>query len=112
MADFPMLLNRHRVHAGMSQNRLAKAAGIDPAYVNRLERAAPDSTSLASRKVVLALATALELTDRQTDRFLFASGHAPQRDYQQLWEAVEPAIETIRRVIDGDAENVLAWRAG
>ena len=44
-----------RVRMGLTQNQLARRAGVDPAYVNRLERASATSTSLPSRKVVLAL---------------------------------------------------------
>ena len=57
---FGALLRSLRVRSGLSQNQLARRAGVDPAYVNRLERASPTSSSLPSRKVVLALADTLD----------------------------------------------------
>ena len=75
---FGRLLRDFRVRSGLSQNQLARRAEIDPAYVNRLERAPEDSTNLPRRKVVLALAAAMELGPADTDRLLVASGLCPQ----------------------------------
>jgi len=63
---------------GFSQNHLARMAGVDPAYVNRLERASADSTSLPSRKVVLALAESLEAAPVDVERLLVAAGLCPE----------------------------------
>ena len=81
MADthpFGALLRSLRVRMGFSQNQLARMAGVDPAYVNRLERASADSTSLPSRKVVLALADALEAGPVDVERLLVAAGLCPE----------------------------------
>ena len=75
---FGALLRSLRVRMGFSQNQLARMAGVDPAYVNRLERAAADSTSLPSRKVVLALADALEAGPVDVERLLVAAGLCPE----------------------------------
>lgn len=83
-------VRRLRVGAGLSQNRLARLAGIDPAYVNRLE-ARPDVVR-PSRTVVLAVAEALELDALATDRLLYVAGHAPVID----WQAV--ALDQARRL--------------
>jgi len=59
---------------GWSQNRLGKAVGVNPSYLNRLcsgEREAP------SREVAAALGRALCLTSGELDRLMFSAGHVP-----------------------------------
>jgi transcriptional regulator with XRE-family HTH domain len=63
---------------GLSQNQLARMAGVDPAYVNRLERALAGSSSVPSRKVVLALAESLEAGPVDVERLLVAAGLCPE----------------------------------
>ena len=75
---FGALLRSLRVRIGLSQNQLARQAGVDPAYVNRLERASPSSSSLPSRKVVLALAETLEAGPVDVERLLVAAGLCPE----------------------------------
>ena len=75
---FGTLLRSLRVRMGLSQNHLARMAGVDPAYVNRLERAPASSTSLPSRKVVLALADSLEAGPVDVERLLVAAGLCPE----------------------------------
>src|SRR5918996_5514348 len=75
---FGALLRSLRVRMGFSQNHLARMAGVDPAYVNRLERAPADSTSLPSRKVVMALAESLEAGPVDVERLLVAAGVCPE----------------------------------
>jgi transcriptional regulator with XRE-family HTH domain len=75
---FGALLRALRVRAGLSQNQLARRSGVDPAYVNRLERAAPNSTSLPSRKVVMSLADTLEAGPVDVERLLVAAGLCPE----------------------------------
>lgn len=75
---FGALLRSLRVRIGFSQNHLARMAGVDPAYVNRLERAPAESTSLPSRKVVMALAESLEAGPVDVERLLVAAGLCPE----------------------------------
>jgi transcriptional regulator with XRE-family HTH domain len=75
---FGSLLRSLRVRIGLSQNQLARRAGVDPAYVNRLERAAATSSSLPSRKVVLALADSLQAGPVDVERLLVAAGLCPE----------------------------------
>ena len=75
---FGALLRSLRVRMGFSQNHLARMAGVDPAYVNRLERAPAGSTSLPSRKVVMALAESLEAGPVDVERLLVAAGLCPE----------------------------------
>ncbi len=75
---FGALLRSLRVRMGFSQNHLARMAGVDPAYVNRLERASAESSSLPSRKVVMALAESLEAGPVDVERLLVAAGLCPE----------------------------------
>jgi transcriptional regulator with XRE-family HTH domain len=72
--SFGTLLERGLRDAALSQNRLARLAAVDPAYVNRLvrHRQAPPS-----RAVALRFADALKLDQVQTDELLIAAGHCP-----------------------------------
>ena len=74
---FGPLLRDYRVRVGLSQNQLARRAGIDPAYVNRLERSGPDG-GVPRRRVVLSLAVALELGPVDRERLLIAAGLCPE----------------------------------
>jgi transcriptional regulator with XRE-family HTH domain len=76
-SGFGALLKHLRVRAGWSQNKLAREAGCDPAYVNKLERSAEHSQIQPSRAFVLAFADVLELTPRWRDELLVAAGYCP-----------------------------------
>ena len=108
---FGAVLRRHRIASGISQNDLAGAAQVDPAYVNRLERAGQRTISgrvvtgwSPSRHVVLALAEALGLGPAETDRFLFAAGLATQTDWQARAERAEYRLELVRKALAEDAD--------
>jgi transcriptional regulator with XRE-family HTH domain len=75
---FGAVLRELRIENGLSQNALARRAGIDPAYVNRLERAPAQSTNLPSRRVVLDLAEAMELGPVGRERLLVAANLCPE----------------------------------
>jgi ribosome-binding protein aMBF1 (putative translation factor) len=70
--SFGDVLELYRVNAGLSQNALAHKAGVDPAFINRLEFGRAD----ASRSVVLAIARALNLTPYKRSRLMDAAGYA------------------------------------
>jgi transcriptional regulator with XRE-family HTH domain len=84
------LVRRHRCEAGLSQNQLARLAGIDPAYINRIER--KQHRGKPSRTVVLGLIDALDLDIDEGDRLLFAFGYAGQIDWQAAWNQVVAAL--------------------
>jgi transcriptional regulator with XRE-family HTH domain len=67
-----------RLQAGLSLNELARRAGVDPAYVHRIESTNLERTPLPRRQVVLAIAAALGLDARQTDELLTQAGYAPE----------------------------------
>lgn len=81
-AAFGLLLRGLRRRAGLSQNRLARLTGIDPAYVNRLERAMSPRTGTPSRAVVLGLWEVLAEVDvaepDDRERLLVLAGHCPE----------------------------------
>jgi transcriptional regulator with XRE-family HTH domain len=81
--SFGALLHQLRLGAGLSQNRLARLAEIDPAYVNRLEHGADQRPR---RPTVLALARALACRPADADRLLVAAGHAPEAVARFGWE--------------------------
>ncbi len=76
VSQLAFLLRGYRVAAGLSQNRLAKSAGVDPAYVFRLERGDP-KWQHPSRAVVVRLAHVMNLDDYGTNRLLVSAGHWP-----------------------------------
>lgn len=67
-----------REQAGLSLNELARRAGVDPAYVHRIEaRGRAQRPPLPRRAVVQSIAAALGSNTRQTDQLLALAGHAP-----------------------------------
>jgi transcriptional regulator with XRE-family HTH domain len=76
-ASFGQLLRDLRLRVGISQNALARRAGIDVAYINRLERVRQSHSGLPSRRVVLALAYAAEASRLDSERLLIAAGLCP-----------------------------------
>jgi transcriptional regulator with XRE-family HTH domain len=75
--EFPALVRWLRQRAGLSQNRLARAAGIDPAYVNRIEASEPSEPLVPRAPILERLAGALNLSVGEQDRLYFAAGRCP-----------------------------------
>ena len=72
-ASMGMLLKQQRTKAGLSQNALAKRAGVDVAHLFRLER----GTSEAGPAVLGALARSMGLPAVERDRLMVAAGYWP-----------------------------------
>jgi transcriptional regulator with XRE-family HTH domain len=103
-SQFGVRLRELRVRVDLSQNALAKLAGIDPGYVNRLERCAPGGTHTPSRGVILALSEVLELHAFERDELLVIAGLCPEAILQAGgWSAY---LDRVRAAVDG-ALNVL-----
>ncbi len=67
-----------RLQAGLSLNELARRAGVDPAYIHRIESTAGSHRPpLPRRAVVQSIAVALGSNARQTDQLLALAGHVP-----------------------------------
>ncbi len=72
--EFATLLRRFRERADLSCNELARAVGVDPSYISRLERSEREPPR---RRVVEGLASALQLSLEDQDRLLVSAGYAP-----------------------------------
>jgi transcriptional regulator with XRE-family HTH domain len=70
-------VRRLRQEAGISLNELARRAGVDPAYVHRIESRKTQRPPLPRRAVVVAIGAALGCTRAQTDQLLALGGHTP-----------------------------------
>jgi transcriptional regulator with XRE-family HTH domain len=66
-----------RLNIGISLNELARRAGVDPAYIHRIESRGAQRPPLPRRPVVAAIAAALGSDVRQTDQLLALAGHTP-----------------------------------
>jgi transcriptional regulator with XRE-family HTH domain len=75
--EFPALLRWLRQRAGLSQNRLARASGIDPAYVNRMEAASGTEPLVPRPRVLERLCAGLEPSAAERDRLYLAAGRCP-----------------------------------
>lgn len=71
--SFGSLLRALREQKGISQSALARRAGLDPSFVNRLE----SGQRGAERSVAETLIEALEISPTEGDRLLAAGGHLP-----------------------------------
>ncbi len=73
--EFGELLRQYREEAGLSQNALARAAGIDPTSLNRAERGKQGPPRKATL-IKLVRALGWSLTDERAQR-LFAAAERP-----------------------------------
>ena len=55
----------------------SRGAGVDPAYVHRIEARGTQRPPLPRRAVVIGIATALGCSHAQTDQLLALAGHTP-----------------------------------
>jgi transcriptional regulator with XRE-family HTH domain len=74
---FGAAVRQRRQTAGLSLNELARRAGVDPAYIHRIEARGAQRPPLPRRAVVLAIAAALGCGPGQTDQLLALAGHTP-----------------------------------
>ena len=86
---FGRLLQQHRVQADLSCNALARAAGVDPSYISRLERGDREPPR---QHVALRICQALALDTPAADRLLVAGGYAPVTTWH-------PLLATVARVL-------------
>jgi transcriptional regulator with XRE-family HTH domain len=92
--DFPILLRAYRERRGWSCNELARAVGVDPSYVSRLERGEREPPR---HRVVVALVDALQLDLAEADGLLVSAGYAPAT--VALLGAWDPTLEAVARVL-------------
>ncbi len=94
LSEFAVLLRRFREAKQMSANELARTVGVDPSYITRLERFERD---VPRRRVVEAIAVALQLSVEDQDKLLVAGGYAPAT--VALLGTWDPALENVARVL-------------
>lgn len=108
---FGQMLRRFRIAAGMSQNELARQAGVDAALVNGLEagksRRLDGQVSLPRRTTVLAFVEVLDVSQAEADRMLHAADHATQADWQTRAEVAEAKLKMIVQTLDAPAELLI-----
>ena len=90
--DFGSALRCAREKRGLSQNALAKAAGLDASYIHRLERGDREAPR---RDTVMQLAAALALRKDEVDTLLVAAGQFTEAVY-----SLGPADRTLCTVAD------------
>ena len=74
MGHFADLLRKLRTEAALSQNALAKKVGIDPSYINRIEKGERQPPSVS---VIHDIARALDLDEFGANQLLLSAGYAP-----------------------------------
>ena len=94
---FAATLRFFRETAGMSQSRLAAAAGYDHSYVSRLE----SSSRMPTRDAVLNLANAMTLEDQDRDSLLASAGFMPLRVENLL--SAEPVVGEVLSLLQNHA---------
>ena len=74
MERFSGLLRGYRERAGLSQNELARRAGVNPGSINRIESGEREPSS---RELIVRLSDALGLSPFELDQLLLAAGQLP-----------------------------------
>lgn len=82
----------------MSQNSLARASGLNPASINRLESG---ERSPSNRDIVERICDALELSAQDRDSLLVAAGHLP--DVYARVPLTDPTLVEVARTLGNPA---------
>jgi transcriptional regulator with XRE-family HTH domain len=105
--EFGDLLRRFRLEAGLSQNALARAAGINPTNVNRIEHAqqgAPRKTTI----IKLVRGLGLSLSDERAQQLFDAAAQMAKpkpmpaatlrAPFRRDKSALQPKIRELKRI--------------
>jgi transcriptional regulator with XRE-family HTH domain len=92
--EFGEQLRRHRERAGLTQTALAKRAGADQSYINRLERGEREPPR---RPLVVQLADQLALSQAERQHLLLLAGHLP--DWLLYLPADDPTLSRLAEVL-------------
>ncbi len=90
--EFGAKLKEYRERAGLSQNALARASGLNPAFINRLESG---ERSPSNRTLVEQICDALSLEGPERDDLLGVAGHLPD-----VYARVSPSDPTLLLVAE------------
>lgn len=74
MSNVAELIKGYRERVGLSQNALARSIGVNPAYINRLEKWGKGANN---KDLIEQVAAALGLSSLERDKLLVAAGHLP-----------------------------------
>lgn len=72
--NFGVILREMRMGAGISRNKLAHAAGVNPSYLTRIEQGVREPPRL---HIVEAIARGLALGEQARNQLIVAAGYAP-----------------------------------
>ena len=101
LSSFGHLLKEFRLYRGMTQKTLAQAINVNGSYIARLEM----DDRRPSRRVVLDVAQAMELSPEDTDRLLASAQHLPEGDLDRLLAdgggpLMHPALRAVANAVE------------
>ena len=101
LTSFGRMLKEFRLQHGLSQKALADAVNVDGSYIARLEM----DDRRPSRRVVLDVAQAMELSPEDTDRLLASAQHLPEGDLDRLLAdgggpLMHPALRAVANAVE------------
>jgi transcriptional regulator with XRE-family HTH domain len=99
--EFGETLARFRRNVGITPSSLARAVGLDPQGIERIERGEARNPD---RQLVLDLARALNLSDAQTDELLWSANHLPHK--MRYYEPFHESRDEHKVALFVDHENV------
>lgn len=100
LSTFGHLLKGFRLSRGLTQKELADAVDVNGSYIARLER----DERRPSRRVVLDLSKAMQLSADDTDRLLASAQHLPEGDLAKIIaqsgvSMTHPAIQAVANAL-------------
>ena len=100
LTTFGHLLKSARLERGLTQKQLADSVNVDGSYIARLEM----DERRPSRKVVLQLSKALQLTPEEGDHLLASAQHLPEGDLERLLNSsgvsmTHPVIQVVANAL-------------
>ena len=99
--EFGETLARLRRNVGVTPSALARAVGLDPQGIERIERGEARNPD---RQLVLDIARTLTLNDAQTDELLWSANHLPHK--MRYYEPTHESRDEHKVALFVDHENV------
>lgn len=102
--EFATKLRRFRLRSRLSQNALAKEIGVDPSYINRIERGEREPPK---RSIILDIAEILSLQEHERDELLLSAHYAPE--LAEKVNLTDPYFRVMAEILDdenADPENL------
>lgn len=99
--NFSSKLKHYRIRGGMSQNALAKAVGINPSYINKIEKGGRDAPK---RDVILAISRVLQLKDYERDELLLSANYSPE--LADIVDLADPTLRIMAEILDDEGRDI------